>query len=194
MGMKLRLKFVNLKTMTKSKILSSYQSLPLIEPDSNFKNTWDVILCFARVYLVMIIPVIIVFENTTVSSNQPFQQVVISALLMIDILLRTFTIVYEQGVPIKDKSKLLARHLNCYTYLEILSLIASIIVAANLDELDNYFVLEEGGWPKVLLLGLYMQINNILELVDTFQQKIKPSKQINSIIELLKLVTVIMVI
>lgn len=108
-GLKLRMKFMSFQRAVKKHIFTFYLQLPLIEPDSNFKYTWDIVLFFLRIYLVVIIPIIIAFENTEVSQSQPVIQVLISILLFIDIFLRSFTIAYEQGVQIKDKHKLAQR-------------------------------------------------------------------------------------
>ena len=42
------------------------------------------------------------------------------------------------------------------TYMEVLSLVISLIICVNLSDFDMYFVMEEDGWPKLFLLGLYL--------------------------------------
>lgn len=61
------------------------------------------------------------------------------------------------------------------------------------SEVLGKFVLSD-GWPKLFLLFLFMQIANILNLMEMGQYFLKMSKTITSLIELTKLIGLILLI
>lgn len=81
---------------------------------------------------------------------------------MFDMLVRCFTITYEQGQPINERVQLFRRQLTWQSAVELFSFIYTVILNIDEREILDQFVIGSGA-PKLLLFLLYMQISKILD-------------------------------
>ncbi|CAD8158911.1 unnamed protein product [Paramecium pentaurelia] len=189
----LRLKFRTIKTKCKQYLTHIHNQIPLIEPMSNAKFVWDLI-CFAiRIYLIVVIPVIIVFHGQNFVDKQLVPLLLFSIALIFDIVIRAFTITYDQGLPVRDRYLLFKKQLNFSTALEFFSFIYTIIITIEDDKIIDKYILGD-GWPKFLLALLYIQVINILKFIDVSQYSLKLSRMQTSIVDLIKLITMILLV
>ncbi|CAD8131677.1 unnamed protein product [Paramecium octaurelia] len=192
---KLRMRVREFQSLLKQKFLLCFSQIPLIEPQSKFKLLWDFLLSIMRMYMIICMPIVISFHSKD-SEQYHFLYIILTCLFFIlDIILRAFTICYDKGLPLKDKFELIKRQFTLSTFMELFSIFCGIIIALSfLSEQESPYILEEDGWPRIVLLLFYQQIMNILQYFDTIQHQLKLSKLSNSFIELLKLVFLILLI
>ncbi|CAD8145417.1 unnamed protein product [Paramecium octaurelia] len=189
----LRLKFRTIKTKCKQYLTHIHNQIPLIEPMSNTKFFWDLI-CFAiRIYLIIVVPVIIVFHGQDFNAKQLGPLVLFSIALIFDIVIRAFTITYDQGLPVRDRYLLFKKQLNFSTVLELFSFIYTIVITIQEDKIIDKYILGE-GWAKFILCLLYIQVINILKFIDVSQYSLKLNRMQTSIVDLIKLVAMILLV
>ncbi|CAD8064795.1 unnamed protein product [Paramecium sonneborni] len=189
----LRLKFRTIKTNCKHFLQHFHNQIPLIEPMSNLKFFWD-LMCFAiRIYLIVIIPILMAFHNKNFIDQQQIPLILFSIALIFDIIMRAFTVTYDQGLPVRDRYLLFKKQLNFSTLLELFSFIYTIIISIQQENIIDKNIIGD-GWPKFILALLYIQVANILKFIDISQYSFKLSRMSTSIVELIKLITLIVLV
>ncbi|CAD8159990.1 unnamed protein product [Paramecium pentaurelia] len=189
----LRLKFRTIKTKCKHYLQHIHNQIPLIEPMSNLKFCWD-LMCFGiRIYLIVVIPILMAFHNQNFIDKQQIPLILFSIALIYDIILRAFTVTYDQGLPVRDRYLLYKKQLNFSTLLELFSFIYTIIICLQSDNIIDKNIIGD-GWPKFILVLLYIQVANILKFIDISQYSFKLSRMSTSIVELIKLITLILLV
>lgn len=78
------------------------------------------------------------------------------------------------------------------TLLEFISFIITLAIAHSDNVIDKNIIGD--GWPKFLLMLHYIQIFSILKYIDIFQYSLKLSRMATSIVDLIKLITLILLV
>lgn len=81
--------------------------VPLIDPYNSKKVIWDAVMTTFRFYLLFWIPILIAFDNKELEDFTIFNFLFFSLIFFIDIVLQTFTIKFDKGLPVKDRKTLL---------------------------------------------------------------------------------------
>lgn len=55
-------------------------------------------------YLLIWIPILITFKNSALEDFNAFTLNICSSMFVIDLMLQTFTIKFDKGLPVKDRS------------------------------------------------------------------------------------------
>jgi hypothetical protein len=76
--------------------------LPTINPSSNYKLRFDVLMLFVILFYLFIIPIHIALEIKFIDLA-PFVSIIFPFLLILEILLNLNTGFYDKGQPVKDK-------------------------------------------------------------------------------------------
>ncbi|CAK68968.1 unnamed protein product (macronuclear) [Paramecium tetraurelia] len=189
----LRLKFRTIKTQCKHYFQYIHNQIPLIEPMSNLKFFWDLICFGIRIYLIVIIPILMAFHHQNFIDQQYVPLIFVSIALIFDIIIRAFTVTYDQGLPVRDRYLLYKKQLNFSTLLELFSFIYTIIISLQSDNIIEKKIIGD-GWPKFILVLQYIQVANILKFIDISQYSFKLSRMSTSIVELIKLITLILLV
>ncbi|CAD8057236.1 unnamed protein product [Paramecium sonneborni] len=184
-----------LKVQTKKKLMQFIDMMPLIHPHTTQKLIWDGLITIMRIYLLIWIPILIAFKNGTLEDLNAYTLNVCSSAFLIDLAMQTFTIKFDKGFPVKDRYLLLQHQLNWWAAIEFFSFIISLFFSIQFHQ-DNYSmsVVEDKGWTKILLLLLIVQTKNILQFIENLQYVIKPSKTVNSLIDLIKFICLVLLI
>ncbi|CAD8055839.1 unnamed protein product [Paramecium sonneborni] len=180
---------------TKKKLIQLINMIPIINPYSTQKLIWDGLITIMRIYLLIWIPILIAFKNGTLEDLNAYTLNVCSSAFLIDLLLQTFTIKFDKGFPVKDRFQLLQHQMNWWAAIELFSFIISLFFSIQFHQ-DNYSmsVVENRGWTKILLLLLIVQTKNILQFIENLQYVMKPSKTVNSLIDLIKFISLVLLI
>ncbi|KAM3135782.1 hypothetical protein pb186bvf_012179 [Paramecium bursaria] len=177
----IRLRVRQTLQLISNQFINIFNQIPLIEPSSRIKHFWDLVLFFIRFYLLFLIPLLMAGTNVQ------------NLLLFLDIIIRSFTIQFDSGLPVLDRFTLISNQLNIQTFIEIIGILILLIFFAFDMQLLHQFIIG-GGWPKIFMVFLYPQIRNLLMLIQVLQESLNFSKQTASVIELLKLVSLILII
>ncbi|CAD8092518.1 unnamed protein product [Paramecium sonneborni] len=191
-----RLHFRKLKKRLLEYLAYQYQLIPLIEPESQKLFFWEILLNIIRIYLIIWVPIIIVFQNQQLEFNNGIMILISSILIFIDLFLRCITIVYDKGYPVDNRYILIKRQLKLSNLLEVCSIFVGIFLSIQFNDplFNNYSILDEIGWIKLFLMLFLIQIKNVIKFMNNIQYYYKPNKEMSSVIDLIKLVGLILLI
>ncbi|CAK85696.1 unnamed protein product (macronuclear) [Paramecium tetraurelia] len=172
-----------------------YQQIPLIEPESQKLFIWDILLNIIRIYLIISIPIIMVFQNQQLESKNRIMILFSSVLLLLDLFLRCITIVYDKGYPVDNRYLLIKRQIKLSNLFEVCSIFIGIYLSIIFNDPGfNHSILDQNGWIKLLLILFLIQIKNVVKFMNNIQYYYKPNKEMSSVIDLIKLVGLILLI
>lgn len=93
----MRLLYRRFKKRTIDLLEYRYNKIPLIEPNSEKLFIWEVLLNLIRIYLIIWFPIMIVFNLDEIGNNNFILITISSIILLVDIIRKGFTIIYDKG-------------------------------------------------------------------------------------------------
>jgi hypothetical protein len=91
--------------LIQTSIIAFYYSIPLLYPNNNLKIIWDVIVSFIRLFLMIFIPLELGFNNLLIQIQGTL--LISSLFLLIDFILKLFTVYFKLGLPVTDRRLIL---------------------------------------------------------------------------------------
>lgn len=123
---------LNLQTI-KSKKMKHKRCQP-IEPDSNFKTTWDLMGLFLILYEAFVIPYRVTFNMLSAGFLMLFE-IYIDTFFIIDVFINLYTGYYKKGSLVMKRRHIMCRYLKTWFVIDLL---ASIPFAWFISDDDIY--------------------------------------------------------
>ncbi|CAD8101966.1 unnamed protein product [Paramecium sonneborni] len=162
-----------------NKILNKIQYLPIIEPDSIIKLSWDVIVLLAIVINIIYIPLELSFSVDMDQTTQLCLNTLPSWLFVVDIFVTMQTAYYAKGIIHRNQIEIFKNYLKGGTL--ILDII--IVIPILLSSLNFQF------FKYALLLRIF----RLPKIAGNIEEIINPNQQVKAVISLIKLIYFILI-
>ncbi|CAD8115895.1 unnamed protein product [Paramecium primaurelia] len=162
-----------------NKVLNKIQYLPIIEPDSIVKLSWDIIVLLAIVINIIYIPLELSFSVDMDQTTQLCLNTLPSWLFVVDIFVTLQTAFYAKGIIHRNQIEIFKNYLKGGTLiLDIIIVIPILLSSLNFSFFKYALLLRIFRLPKIA--------SNIEEIIN-------PNQQVKAIISLIKLIYFILI-
>lgn len=123
----------------------------IIYPDDSFKKKWDLLIVVCLLYMSIILPFRIAFEESDDEEWGPYDivELIMNIIFFIDIVLNFFTAYYDENENLElDKKKIAKNYITSWFIIDVISTIPLQNIFVSLSNYNN--VLRISRIPKII--------------------------------------------
>lgn len=123
----------------------------IIYPDDSFKKKWDLLIVVCLLYMSIILPFRIAFEESDDEEWGPYDivELIMNIIFFLDIVLNFFTAYYDENENLElDKKKIAKNYITSWFIIDVISTIPLQNIFVSLSNYNN--VLRISRIPKII--------------------------------------------